>query len=168
MVNGSPIAATSNDTALSPTLNDTFKVKANGNATSRFLDSDESGESAQYSANIALIRQNDTLRAGDRTRLMVDTADVFVADNISFSPADQDKDKIEVDDAGFVTVKKGYIPTGNEEVTVHVSVDYFNKADTKFYDGFEGEKKFSNGANGYVHSDVMSRTGGKAATSSGA
>ncbi|WP_342409697.1 stalk domain-containing protein [Paenibacillus sp. FSL R10-2778] len=165
---GSPIAATSNDAALSPTLNDTFKIKANGNATLRFLDSDESGESAQYSANIALIRQNDTLRAGDRTRLMVDTADVFVADNISFSPADQDKDKIEVDDAGFVTVKKGYIPTGNEEVTVHVSVDYFNKADTKFYDGFEGEKKFSNGANGYVHSDVMSRTGGKAATSSGA
>ncbi|MEK5478028.1 stalk domain-containing protein [Paenibacillus sp. FSL R5-0407] len=166
--NGSPIAATSNDAALSPTLNDTFKVTANGDATSRFLDSDESGESAQYSASIALIRQNDTLRAGDRTRLIVDTGDVFVADNISFSPADQDKDKIEVDNAGFVTVKKGFVPTGNEEVTVEVSVDYFNKANTLFYDGFEGEKKFSNGANGYVHSDVMSRTGAKAATTSGA
>jgi len=165
---GSPVAATSNDVALSPSLGDTFKVRAIGSATTRFLDSDESGESAVYSAHIALVRQNETLQAGEHQRLIVDTADMFVADKISFSPAGKDKDKIEVDHAGFVTVKKGYVPTENEEVTVNVSVDYFNKADTMFYDGFEGDKKFSNGENGYVQSNVMSRTGAKAATTSGA
>lgn len=167
VANGSPIAATGNDVALSPSLNDTFKVKAIGSATTRFLDSVESEESTAYSANIALVRQNETLRAGESARLIVDTADVFVADSISFSPADQDKDKIEVDDAGFVTVKKGYVPTENEEVTVNVSVDYFHKADMMFYDGFEGDKRFTTGANGYVQSGVMSRTGAKAATTSG-
>ncbi|EPY05782.1 subtilisin-like serine protease [Paenibacillus alvei TS-15] len=164
---GSPVAATSNDVALSPSLGDTFKVRAIGSATTRFLDSDESGESAVYSAHIALVRQNETLQAGEHQRLIVDTADMFVADKISFSPAGKDKDKIEVDHAGFVTVKKGYVPTENEEVTVNVSVDYFKKADTMFYDGFEGDKKFSNGENGYVQSNVMSRTGAKAATTSG-
>lgn len=165
---GSPVAATSNDVALSPSLDDTFKVRAIGSATTRFLDSDDSRESAAYSANIALVRQNETLQAGERARLIVDTADMFIADNISFSPANKDKDKIEVDGAGFVTVKKGYVPTENEVVTVNVSVDYFNKADTMFYDGFEGDKKFTTGENGYVQSDVMSRTGTKAATTSGA
>ncbi|WMT39240.1 immunoglobulin domain-containing protein [Paenibacillus sp. D2_2] len=164
---GSPVAATGNDVALSPGSNDTFKVRAIGNATTRFLDSDESGESAAYSANIALVRQNETLRAGESERLIVDTADTFVADNISFSPADKDKNKIEVDGAGFVTVKKGYVPKANEEVTVNVSVDYFNKADTMFYDGYEGNQKFTTGANGYVQSNVISRTGAKAATTSG-
>ena len=165
---GNPVVATSNDAALSPSFDDTFKVRAIGSATTRFLDSDESGESAAYSANIALIRQNETLQAGERQRLIVDTADMFVADNISFSPAEKDKDKIEVDASGFVTVKKGYVPTENEVVTVNVSVDYFNKADMMFYDGFEGDKKFTNGENGYVQSDVMSRTGARAATTSGA
>jgi len=163
-----PVAATSIDVALSPSFDDTFKVRAIGSATTRFLDSDESGESSAYSANIALIRQNETLQAGERQRLIVDTADMFVADNISFSAAEKDKDKIEVDAAGFVTVKKGYVPTENEVVTVNASVDYFNKADTMFYDGFEGDKKFTTGENGYVQSDVMSRTGARAATTSGA
>ena len=36
-----------------------------------------------------------------------------------------------------ITVKKGYVPKENEEVTVNVSVDYFHKADMMFYDGFE-------------------------------
>ncbi|EPY11481.1 InlB B-repeat-containing protein [Paenibacillus alvei] len=165
---GSPVAATSNDVALSPSSHDTFKVRAIGSATTRFLDSDESGESAAYSSNIALVRQSETLQAGERQRLIVDTADRFVADNISFTPAEKDKDKIEVDAAGFVTVKKGYVPTENEVVTVNASVDYINKADTMFYDGFEGDKKFTTGENGYVQSDVMSRTGVKAATTSGA
>ncbi|MEQ7049746.1 InlB B-repeat-containing protein [Paenibacillaceae sp. P-4] len=165
---GSPVAAISNDVAMSPSFDDTFKVRAIGSATTRFLDSDESGESAAYSAHIALVRQNETLQAGERARLIVDTADMFVADNISFSPANKDKEKIEVDGAGWVTVKKGYVPTENEVVTVNVSVDYFNKADTMFYDGFEGDKKFTNGENGYVQSDVMSRTGARAATTSGA
>ncbi|MGG0813086.1 InlB B-repeat-containing protein [Paenibacillus alvei] len=168
VANGSPVAVTGNDAALSPSLDDTFTVRAIGSATTRFLDSDISGESAAYSANIALVRQNETLRAGESQRLIVDTADEFVADNISFSPSAKDKDKIEVDHAGFVTVKKGYVPTENEEVTVNVSVDYFNKNDTMFYDGFEGNKKFTTGENGYVQSDVMSRTGAKAATTSGA
>lgn len=166
--NGSPVAVTGTDAALSPSLNDTFKVKAIGSATTRFLDSEESGESAAYSANVALVRQNETLRAGESARLIVDTADVFVADHISFSPADQDKDKIEIDDAGFVTVKEGYVPTENEEVTVNVRVDYFQKSDMMFYDGFEGDKKFTTGVGGYAQSSVMSRTGTQAATTSGA
>ena len=76
------------------------------------------------------------------------------------------EEKVMVDPkTGTVSIKDGYAPVDREMVELKATVTYYDPNDIIFHDGFEGDKKFTEGApDSYRHSTTEAHWGKSAGT----
>ena len=110
---------------------------------------------------------NNILQRGTDGRVYLENMEDYAIASVLYST---DNEHVTVDDYGTLHIEDGYIPQGNEQVTVTAEVNYYDPSGVVFTDSFEGDKKFNVvsssdvSPNGYSQSDTYSLYGRKAAT----
>lgn len=107
---------------------------------------------------------NNILQRGTDGRVYLENMEDYAVASVLYST---DNAHVTVDDYGTLHIEDGYIPQGNEQVTVTAKVNYYVPSGVVFTDSFEGNKLFTAASGAYKQSDAGSLFGRHAATLSG-
>ncbi|MCI8525230.1 MAG: hypothetical protein HFF17_04775 [Oscillospiraceae bacterium] len=92
---------------------------------------------ADAPAGVQLVLEDDgPLKQGESKRLLILGND-FPVDDIQYTVAEENRDKIEIDRDGNVRVKDDYAVQDGDTVEVTASIQYYDGDDVLFYENFE-------------------------------